>query len=120
MVLILQLLRRINMRGKVFAKINHKLGIKTNLSTKGIEVTSFHIAFNVIMLIIYSRFNTFINFPIFSVLMDPLNKIPSIFNASGSEYPTREGIMHLFILTRKSCIKNCKNNFLGELMIGTF
>src|SRR3954471_5783794 len=120
MMLILLLFRGINMRAKVFAKINQKLGIKTNLSTKGIEVISFHIALNVIVLIIYNGFNTFINFPIFGVLLDPLNKIPSIFNASGSEYPTRGGIKHLFIVTRKSCINICKNNFLVELMIGTF
>src|SRR4051812_2346634 len=120
MMLILFLLRRINTRGKVFAKTNQKLGIKTILSTKGIEVISFHIALNVMILIIYNGFNTFTNLPIFGVLLDPLNKIPSIFNASRSEYPTRRGIKHLFILTRKSCMKNRKNNFLGELMIGTF
>src|SRR3954463_11741099 len=104
MVLILLLLRRINMRGKVFAKINQNLGIKTNLSTKGIEVISFHITLNVIMLIIYKGFNTFINIPIFNVLLDPFNNIPPFFNASGAEYPTRGGIKHLSILTRKPCI----------------
>src|SRR3954464_352559 len=104
MMLILLLFRGINMRGKVFAKINHKLGIKTNLSTKGIEVISFYIALNVIMLVIYNGFNTFINLPIFSVLLDHFNKIPPLFNASGAEYPTRGGIKHLFILTRKPCM----------------
>src|SRR4051812_33322855 len=112
MMLILFLFRGINMRGKVFAKINRKLGIKTNLSTKGIEVTSFYIALNIIMLIIYNGFNTFINLPIFSVLLDSFDKIPPFFNASGAEYPTRGGIKHLSILTRKPCIKICKNNFL--------
>src|SRR3954464_4625875 len=120
MMTILLLFRGINVRGKVFAKINQKLVIKTNLSTKGIEVISFHIALNVIMLIIYNGFNTFIDLPIFSVLLDPFNKIPPFFNASIWKYPTRGGIKHLFILTRKSCIKICKNNFLRELMIGAF
>src|SRR4051812_41514714 len=120
MMLILFIFRGINMRGKVFAKINQKLGIKTNLSTKGIEVISFHIALNVIMLIIYNGFNTFIDLPIFGVLLDHFDKIPPFFNASDAEYPTRGGIEHLSILTRKSCIKNCKNNSLGELMIGAF
>src|SRR3954468_12823408 len=101
MVLSLLLLRRINMRGKVFAKVNHKLGIKTNLRAKGIEVISFHIALSAIILIIYSGFNTFINLPVFSVLLDPLNKTPSIFNASRLKYPTRRGIKHLLIQTRK-------------------
>src|SRR4051812_40770237 len=96
------------------------MGIKTNLRATGIEVISFHIAFNVIMLIFYNGFNTFINLPVFGVLLYPLNKNPSFFNASGSEYPTRGGIKHLSTLTRKSCIEVCKNNFLGELMIGTF
>src|ERR1041385_3712177 len=109
MMLIIFLFRGINMRGKVFAKINQKLGIKANLSTKGIEVISFHIALNIIVLIIYNGFNTFINLPIFSVLQDPFDKIPPFFNASGSEYTTRGGIKHLFILTIKTCIKLCKN-----------
>src|SRR3954464_6385430 len=120
MVLILLLIRRINMRGKVFAKVNHKLGIKTNFRAKGIKVIRFRIALNVIMLIIYSGFNTFINFLVFSVLLDPLNEIPSIFNASCLKYPTRGGIKHLLIPTRKPGIKICMYNFLGELMIRTF
>src|SRR4051812_47005424 len=117
MVLILLLLRRINMRSEVFAKVNDKLGIKTNLREKGIKVINFHIALYIIMLIIYSGFNTFINFPVLSVLLDSLNEIPSIFNASRLKYPTRGGIKHLLILTRKPGIKNCKYNFLGEHMI---
>src|SRR3954462_15653241 len=120
MVLILSLFRGINMSGKVFAKVNHKLGIKTNLRAKGIKVISFHIALNVIMLIIYSGFNTFTNFPVLSVLLDPLNEIPSIFNDSHLKYPTRGGIKHLLILTRKPGIKICEYNFLGELKIRTF
>src|SRR3954464_12348621 len=97
MVLNQLLLRRINMRGKVFAKVNHKLGIKTNLRAKGIKTISFHIALNVI---IYFGFNTFINFPACSVLVDPFNEIPSIFDVSHLKYPTRGGIKHL-ILSRK-------------------
>src|SRR4051812_23428819 len=120
MTLILLLFRGINMRGKIFAKINQKLGIKTNLITKCIKVITSHKTLNVIMLIIYNGFNTFIDLPIFSVLLDPFYKIPPFFNASGVEYPTRGGIKHISILTRKSCIKICKNNFLGELMIGAF
>ena len=96
------------------------MGIKTNLSTKGIEVISFHIALNVITLIIYNGFNTFINLPVFSVLLDPFNKIPFSFNAFVGEFPTRGSIKHLFILTRKPCRKICENNFFGEVMIGTF
>src|SRR4051812_29667456 len=107
MVLILLLLRKVNMRGKVFAKVNHKLGIKTNLREKCIKVISFHIALNVIMLIIYSGFDTFIDFPVFSVLLNPLNEITSIFNASLLKYPTRGGIKHLLILTRKPGIQIC-------------
>ena len=118
--MILLLLRRVNMRGKVFAKFNHKLGIKTNLRAKCIKVISFHIALNVIMHIIYSGFNTNINFLVFSVLLDPLNKTPPILNTSGLEYPTRGGIKHRFILTRKPGIEISKNNLLGELMIWTF
>src|SRR3954469_7320930 len=108
MVLILLLLRRVNMSVKVFAKVNHKLGMKTNLRAKGIKVISFHIALNVIMLIIYSGLNTFINFPVFGVLLDPFNEIPSIFNASCLKYSTRGGINHLLILRRKPGIKICK------------
>src|ERR1041385_2415747 len=120
MMLILLLLRRVNMRDKVLTKINHLLGIKTNLKEKGIKLISFHIALNIIMLIIYNRFNTFINFPVFSVLLNPLNDIPSFFNASRLKYPTRGGIQHLLSLTRKPGIKICKYNFLGELMDRTF
>src|ERR1041385_2842363 len=110
MILILLFFRRVNVRGKVLTKINHKLGIKTNLRAKGIKVISFHIALNIIMLIIYSGFNTFIDFPVFSVLLDPLNEIASFFNASCLEYPARGGIQHLLILTRKPGMKICKYN----------
>src|SRR3954466_2949729 len=120
MALILLLLRRVNMIGKVLTKINHWLGIKTNLREKGIKVISFHITLNVVMLIVYSGFNTFINFPFFSILMDPFNKIPFLFYTSGLEYPTRGGIQHLLVLTRKPGIKICKYSFLGELMVGAF
>src|SRR3954451_7613030 len=51
------------------------------------------------MLIVYSGFNTFINFPVFSVLLDPFYKIPFFFHTSGLEYPTRGGIKHLLVLT---------------------
>src|SRR4051812_35159287 len=113
MILILLLLRRVNVRGKVLTKINHKLGIKTNLREKGIKVTSFHIALNVIMLIIYSGFNTFVDFPVFGVLLDPLNEIPFFFNAPCLKYSSRGGIQHLLILTRKPGIKICKYNIFG-------
>src|SRR3954468_4351861 len=72
------------------------------------------------MLIVYSVFNTFINFPIFSVLLDPFNKIPFFFYTSGLEYPSRGGIQHLTVLTIKPGIKICKYNFLGELMVWAF
>src|SRR3954468_7003454 len=72
------------------------------------------------MLIVYSRFNTFINFPVFSVLLDPFNKIPFFLYTPGLEYPTRGGIQHFLVLTRNPGIKICKYNFLGELMVGTF
>src|SRR3954469_24485789 len=96
------------------------MGIKTNFREKGIKVISFHITLNVVMLIVYSGFNTFIYFPIFSILLDPLNKILFFFYTSGLEYPTRGGIQHLLVLTRKPGIKICKYNFLGELMVGAF
>src|SRR3954462_15539915 len=114
MILSLLFFRRVNVRGKILTEINHKLGIKTNLRAKGIKVISFHIALNVIMLIIYNGFNTFINFPVFIVLLDPLNEITYIFNASCLKYPTRGGVKHLLILHG---IKISKYNFLGELMI---
>src|ERR1041385_6723522 len=120
MILMLLLLRRVNVRGKVLTKINHKLGIKTNLRTKGIKIISFHIALNVIMLIIYSGFNTFIDFPVFSIFLHPLNEIPLFFNASCLEYPAGGGIQHLLILTRKPGIKICKYNIFGEFMNRTF
>src|SRR4051794_35991497 len=72
------------------------------------------------MLIVYNGFNIFINFPVFSVLLDPFNKIPSFFHTSGMEYPARGGIQHLLVLTRKPGMKIRKSNFLGELMVGTF
>src|ERR1044072_7724334 len=72
------------------------------------------------MLIVYSRFNTFINFPVFSVLLDPFYKIPFFFNTSGLEYPARGGIQHLLVLTRKPVIKICKYDLLGELSIWAF
>src|ERR1044071_5065556 len=96
------------------------MGIQTNLRTKGIKVINFHIDLYIIMLIIYSGFNTFIYFPIFGILVDPFNEIPYFFNAFRSKYPTRGGIQHLLILTRKSSIKICKYNFLGELMNRAF
>src|ERR1041385_5166248 len=68
------------------------------------------------MLIIYNGFNTFINFPVFSVLLNPFNEITSLFNASCLKYPTRGGIQHLLILTRKPGIKICKYNILVEIM----
>src|SRR4051812_9959171 len=100
MILSLLFFRRVNVRDKVLAKINHELRIKTNLRTKGIKVISFHIALNVIMLIIYSGFNTFIDFPVFSVILDPPDEIPPFFSAFFLEYPARGGIQHLLILTR--------------------
>src|SRR3954463_5661226 len=72
------------------------------------------------MLIVYSWFNTFIDFPVFSVLLDPFNKVPFFFYTSGLEYPARGGIQHLPVLTRKPGIKVCKYNFLEELMIWAF
>src|SRR3954463_9701936 len=105
MMLTLLLLRRINMRSKVLAKFNHYLEIKTNFRAKGIEVIGFHITLNVVMLIVHIGFNTFIDFPVFSILLDPLNKIPVFFYTSGLEYPARGGIQHLLVLTRKPGIK---------------
>src|ERR1041385_1747713 len=96
------------------------MGNKTNLRAKAIKVIIFHIAIYIIMLIIYGGFNTFIYFPIFGILLDPFKDIPSFFNAFCLEYPTRGGIQHLIILTRKSSIKICKYSFLGELMNRTF
>src|SRR3954470_19904916 len=101
MMLILLPLRRVNMRGKVLTKINHQMGIKTNIGEKGIKVISFHIALYIIMLIIYSGFNTFIYFPVFGILLDPFNEITSFFNAFLLKYPARGGIQHLLILTIK-------------------
>src|SRR3954465_12773860 len=72
------------------------------------------------MFIVYSGFNTFINFPVFSVILDPFNKIPFFFYTPGLEYPASGGIQHFLVLTRKHGIKNCKYNFLGELMVGAF
>src|SRR3954469_25797330 len=72
------------------------------------------------MLIVYNGFNTFINFPVFSILQDPFNKIPFFFYTSGLEYSTRGGIQQLLVLVRKPGIKICKYNFLGELMVGAF
>src|SRR3954466_10541614 len=72
------------------------------------------------MLIVYSGFNTFINFPVFSVLLDHFYKIPFFLYTSGLEYPTRGGIQHLLVLTIEPGIKICKYNFLGDLMVGTF
>src|SRR3954467_8121911 len=85
-----------------------------------IKVISLHITLNVVMLIVYSGFNTFINFPVFSILLDPFNNIPFFFYTSGLEYPTRGSIQHLPVLTRKPGIKVCKYNFLGELMVWAF
>src|ERR1041385_4791918 len=96
------------------------MGIQTNLRAKGIKIISFHIDLYIIMLIIYSRFNAFIYFPIFSILLDPFKEIPSFFNAFRLKYPTRGGIQHLLILMRKSSIKVCMYSFLGELMNRTF
>src|SRR4051812_24399402 len=119
-MLTLILLRRNNMRSKVLAKVNHYLGIKSNFRAKGIKVIGFHITLNVVMLIVYSGFNTFINFLVFSVLLDPFYKIPFFFHTSRLEYPTRGSIQHLPVLTRKPGIKVCKYNFLGELMVWAF
>src|SRR3954464_2776940 len=112
--------KRIYVRGKILTEINHQMGIKTNLRAKGIEVISFQIALNIIMLTIYNGFNTFINFPIFGISLDPFNEIPPFFNTLRLKYPTRGGIQHLLILTRKPGVKICKYNFLGELMNRTF
>src|ERR1041385_3264526 len=107
MVLILLFFQRVNVRGKVLTEINHKLGIETNLRTKGIKIISFHMALNIIMPIIYNRFNTFVDFPVFSILLDPLDEIPLFFNTSCLEYPARGGIQHLLIPTREPGIKIC-------------
>src|SRR4051812_31680146 len=96
------------------------MGIKTKFRAKGIKVIGFHITLNVVMLIVYNGFNTFINFLVFSVLLDPFYKIPFFFHTSGLEYPARGGIQHLLVLTRKPGIKVRKYNFLGELMIWEF
>src|SRR4051812_10950586 len=113
MVLSLFFFRRVNVRGKVLTEINHKMGIKTNLRTKGIKLISFHIALNIIMPVIYSSFNTFIDFPVFSIFLDPLDEIPLFFNTSCLEYPARGGFQHFLILTRKPGIKICNYNFFG-------
>src|ERR1041385_9334539 len=118
MILILLLLRRVNVRGKVLKKINHKMGIKTNLRTKGIKIIGFHIALNVVLPIIYSRFNTFIDFPVFSILLDPLDEIPPFFDAPRLKYPARGGIQHLLILTRNLGIKIVIIISLGSSWIG--
>src|SRR3954469_7278729 len=118
MMLTLLLLRRINMRSKVLAKVNHYLGIKTNFREKGIKVISFHITLNVVMLIVYRGFNTFINFPVFSILLDPLNKIPFFFYTFGLEYPTRGGIQHILVLKRKPGIKLVSIISLGSSWLG--
>src|SRR3954468_10893941 len=94
--------------------------MKTNFRAKGIRIINFHITLSVVMLIVYSGFNTFISFPVFSVLLDPFNKIPFFLYTPGLEYPARGGIQHFLVLTRKSGIKVCKYKFLGELMVGTF
>src|SRR3954471_14686889 len=120
MMLVSPLFKRINVRGKILTEINHQMGVKTNLRAKGIKVISFQIALNIIMFTIYSGFNTFINFPIFSISLDPFNEIPPLFNTLRLKYPIRGGIQHLLILTRKPGIKICKYNFLWELMNRTF
>src|ERR1041385_6921583 len=102
MMLTLLLPGRINMRSQVLAKFNHQLGIKTNFRAKGFKVISLHITLNVVMLIVYTGFNTFINFPGFSIPLDPFNNIPFFLYTSGQEYPARRGIQHLLVLTRKS------------------
>src|SRR3954462_315172 len=86
----------------------------------GIRVISLYITLNVVMLIVYSGFNTFINFPVFGVLLDPFYRIPFFFHTSSLEYPTRGSIQHLPVLTKKPGIKICKYNFLGELMVWAF
>src|SRR3954467_5601224 len=96
------------------------MGIQTSLREKGIKIISFHVALNIIMLIIYTGFNTFVNFPVFSILLDPLDEIPSFFNALCLKYPTRGGFQHFLILTRKPGIKICKYNIFGEFMDRTF
>src|SRR3954462_10054128 len=111
---------KVNMRSKVLAKVNHYLGIKSNFRAKGIKVISLYITLNVVMLIVYSGFNTFINFPVFSVLLDPFYKVPFFFHTFSLEYSTRGGIQHLLVLTRKPGIKICKYNFHGELMVWAF
>src|ERR1044071_4528043 len=94
------------------------LGIKTNFRAKGIKVISLYITLNVVMLIVYSGFNTFIDFPVFSVLLDPFYKIPFFFHTSGLEYPARGGIQHLLVLTRKPGIKFVSIIPLGSSWFG--
>src|ERR1041385_1542420 len=118
MMLTLLLLRRINMRSKVLAKFNHYLGIKTNFRAKCIKVISLHITLNVVMLIVYSGFNTFINFPVLSILLDPFCKIPFFFHLSGLESPAREAIHILPVLTERPGIKICKYISLGSSWFG--
>src|SRR3954469_15010793 len=96
------------------------MGIKTNLRAKCINGINFHISLYIIMLIIYSGFNTFIYFLVFRILLDPFKEIPSFFNSFCLKYPTRGGIQHLLILKRKYSLKMCKYSFLGELINRTF
>src|SRR3954467_13703713 len=61
----------------------------------------------------------------FIVLLDPFNKIPPFFNTSSLEYPTRGGIQHLLVLTRKPDIKfvsiiSLGSSWLGHLSIRDF
>src|ERR1041385_8995803 len=109
MMLTLLLPGRINMRSQVLAKFNHQLGIKTNFRAKGIKVISLHITLNVVILIVYSGFQSSV-----------FSKIPFFFHTFGLEYPARGGIQHLPVLTRKPGIQICKYNFLGELMVRAF
>src|ERR1041385_3769539 len=95
------LLRHIKMRSKRFEEINKELRIKPILSTKLIKTCSFNKGLNAIILINYTWLITFVDLPIFSIVLDSFKEFPFSINIFVCERIYRGSIEQVFIRSRK-------------------
>src|ERR1043165_9206165 len=94
------LLRHIKMRSKRFEEINKELRIKPKLSTKLVKTCSFNKGLHAIILINYACLFTFVDLPIFSIVLDSFKEFPFNINLFICQRTHRGSIEQVFILSR--------------------
>jgi hypothetical protein len=78
--------------GRMASSINHNLRIKTIFSTKLLKISSFSERLNAIILIVYTRFFTFVKISIFDIALNCFKQIPLGVNLLAYERPLKTGI----------------------------